>query len=149
MSDVIVFSLSWYQGCIYPVIPNKHAIVGVHLFLEWPVLVFWLWRHTSVCLALCSRYPCDVLTVTFSRLWFNRGPTVNCKCWHIFGPSLCHHISSHAGLMLTHRLRRWPNIKPAFFKLLCLLGGRWSDNIATCYQTLLAQAGKVGWPSGI
>ena len=21
-------------------------------------------------------------------------------------------------------LRRWPNIKPAFFKLLCLLGGR-------------------------
>ena len=36
--------------------------------------------------ALCSRCPCDVSTVTFSRLWFNRGPTIANA-----GTSLAHH----------------------------------------------------------
>ena len=149
-----MFCLSWYQDCIYPVIPNKRAwcgsIVGVCLFLVWSVLVFRLWRHTSVCPAVCSRCSCFISTVTFSRLLFN--------CGHI----MCLNISSHlnAGLMLTNCLRRWPNIKIVFVKRLCLLGGTQQTQMFKKHSqvieqysyllpnTLLAQAGKVGWPSG-
>ena len=42
------------------------------------------------------------------RRWANIGPTLD-RCVVFAGKKL-----NHAGLMLPHRLRRWPSIKPAF-----------------------------------
>ena len=160
--DVSVFSLSLYQGCIYPVIPNKRAgcgrLAGVRLFLAratvlswlfhkqpaiyileteflsslfsvWPVLVFWLWRHTSVCPAVCSRCPCDVSTVTFGHLWFNFGPTIANA-----GTSLAHYCAAISSLIYM-LARCWPigyDAGPTLRQHLlnvCMLDGRWLDNI--------------------
>ena len=85
--------------------------------------------------------PCTWATIplrthlnTWWRRWANAGPMCGTLALHWVNPANTRRWTNGA-LMWNHRLRRWPNIKSALGKVLCLLGKCLRTDVVVSWDT--------------